>query len=364
MTPLLLAFIAIGAVTLAARHFCRARYPSEKAKADRAAVPLLEEEARSRAMDENVRRALAHLRRAHSYLKDGRRADAVEEARQALVHPLPAAREFMLRINLAYCLEASGDHKGAAAAHKAASRSIRPALKAVTRAVVRGSVLWRDGRYTESIAACKRGLELARDLAPANREMLLSILARSCWSAGQVTDAYRYSSQSLQLNPEQAYWSWAYQTRALALTSQGRLDEAEEQWMVAFDDAVESGTVAVASRYLSELAEIQRRRGDVAGALNTCERASALSPNSHRTASLEAFQCCLTLGWFNDARQKLEEAAAASAVVLPAFERRRRANTELCRSLLHAEEGNFPEAASLLRLVGDDLAIDEKWGLR
>jgi len=342
-------------------RFLPARADKMRSRGDReTARLLLEKVAGSPALFAVWPRAMVHYRLAWAYLEQRRPQDALAEARRSVAIALPPALESICRTRLADCLEACGDVQAADEERERAKRLAESRSDTAAQLMARGKTLRKEGRFAESIPIYERAISLSQGMAVSVRTHLMVSLALSCWEAGRINEALRTADQALGLQPDPSHRTSALSVSALALGNLGRLDEAEDRWAQALTAATESGNRALAARYIALLAEVQRRRGKLAEALETCDRAATIGKESRRTACYVAFETLLTWGRLEEARAKLEDGASAAGFTVPRSEKRMQATTELNRGLLAAESGELEEALARLDSVENTLARDEK----
>jgi len=335
-----------------------------RARGDRARARTILEDILSKPALFGARsRSSVHARLAWSYLEDGRPHDAAEQARRSLDSRLHPAIESLHRLRLADCLEACGETAEADRERARAAQLAANGPENAARLLAQGKTLRKAGRHADAIPVYERAIALTDQSLPSVRAHLMVTLALSCWEAGRINQALRWAEQALALGPDLIHRTSAYSVSALALGSLGRLDEAEERWQLAYDVAEQAGNTIAAARYLASLAEVQRRRGRLLEAFQSCDRAAGMSLESRRAAKFAAFECYLTWGRLADAREMLEQGARAQGFAIPASEIRIQALTTMNRGLLAAEEGRFEEALSRIEESRPVLETDEKLGM-
>jgi tetratricopeptide (TPR) repeat protein len=123
------------------------------------------------------------------------------------------------------------------------------------------------------------------------------------------------------------------------------------------------GSSEKATFYLCALGRIQRKRGNLVEAMQTCEQAAQSSLGARRISRLEAFECMRSWGKWEDALEMLKQAQSAPAFPVPATERRSQALISLGRSWIYAEQGKSEEALECLSGPAKELMREEKIGL-
>jgi tetratricopeptide (TPR) repeat protein len=338
----------------------------------RAAIRILERVLRSPSLFGDYLRTDPRFRLAWFYLENQQPEQAIEMCRQCLKRRLRPALESNIRRRLADCLEAAGRPEEAAQERKHAAERLQDSPHDTGFYVSLGQSLVAERRYSEAVEAYEQALAhlsserispVKRPVASLERGRLLLRLALALWESGHPDAALARAKEALANTDDLSTCMVAHSVAALACSDRGDLEEAERHYEQSFGCAVRLRNVDKAASYLATLGSIQRRRGILVKAVETCQKAAEMSLQARRAARLAEFECMLYWGKFEDARQMLDQAARAYPFPTPSDERRSQAVIQLGRSWLEAETGHPEKALECLREAEESLGKEEKLGL-
>ncbi len=302
----------------------------------------------------------AHYNLAWHYLHDKRTSEAIERGRLALRGKLNPAIEALYRMRLADCLEAQGDPSSAVEERRRASELVNTTKEGPAQLIALGASLKKQGRYSEAIPVYERALAKTPESFTMPRTHVMVNLALACWEAGRMNETLRWADAALALNPDLTHRTTALSMSGMALGSLGRLDEAEERHRLAYEASTAAGNADASARHLATPGEMQRRKGRMVEAIETCERAASMSIASRRTARFCEFETFLGWGRFSEAREMLEKGRGAEGFAVPAAERRIQAISSTALALLEIDEGHADRALACLDEARQELEKDEK----
>ena len=283
-------------------------------------------------------------RLAWCYLSTGRPQDAVSECRAILAARRAPSVEATVRRRLADALEAAGELDAAAAERKRAEQCLERGERDLDYYLVRGRELSGQRQYVQACESYRTAVELipkGNDVARAETMVRLSL---ACFHAGFHAEAVTWAEQALALDPPFHVRVTAHSAAAIGYSSQELLEESEQHHRQAYETAVAAGAKEKGAGHLASLGGIQRRRGKLAEAVQSCEEATALSRGAWRLAGLCEAEALRSLGRFDQARAALARAQRAESMAVPAEERRSQATLALAFAHLEAEAGQ-PESA-------------------
>jgi tetratricopeptide (TPR) repeat protein len=345
----------------------------ERSRGDlRAAIRILERVLRSPSLLGDRMRTAPRYRLAWFYLENRQPEQAIEMCRLCLKRRLRPAAESNIRRQLADSLEAAGRPEEAAQERQQAAERLQESPRDIRFYISLGHSLVAEHRYAEAVQAYEQALaHLAperrspskRSVASLQRGRLLLRLALALWESGRPDAALARAQQTLETTDDLPTSMAAHSAAALACSDLGDLEEAERHYDQSISLALRLHNVERAATYLATLGSVQRRRGMLVQAVETCQKAAQMSLQARRTARLAEFECMLYWGKFEDARRMLDQAAKAHPLPTPSDERRSQAIIQLGRSWLEAECGNPQKAMECLREAMRTLGQEEKLGL-
>lgn len=338
----------------------------------RAAIRILERVLRSPSLLGDRLRTDPRFRLAWFYLENQQPEQAIEMCRLCLTRRLRPAQESSVRRRHADCLEAAGRSEEAERERQIAAKRLQESPRDIGFYVSLGQSLVAERRYTEAVEAYEQALAhlnaerrspAKRPVAALERGPLLLRLALALWESGHPEAALERAKETLEHTDDLPTGMVAHSVAALACSDRGDLEEAERHYEQSIALALRLRNVDRAATYLATLGGIQRRRGMLVKAVQTCQRAAEMSLQARRAARLAEFECMLYWGKFEDARRMLDQAARAHPLPTPSDERRSQAVIQLGRAWLEAEAGYPERALERLREAEKTLGKEEKLGL-
>lgn len=305
------------------------------------------------------------------YLPQGRHAEAAAHCRANLASLARARRvadfpalEADIRRRLADCLEALGQMDEALAERRRAEDCVDRAPSDPLRHLTQGTLLERENRYAEACAAFEQALAATPESNRPVRIECMVHLVLACFDAGRPVESLDWAEQAIALGAEGRFLRVAHRMAGVACGNLGRLEEAEDHDLRAYDVASAMDDTSEMGQILGSLANIQLKRGKLVEAHEACLRAAAMDPKAVRMAIAVQSQILREWGRFEDALERLGRHDDAPNLVIPALERRIRAAVALDRSRIEAECGRADDAWVHIQEAVSELGNDAKLGLQ
>jgi tetratricopeptide (TPR) repeat protein len=305
------------------------------------------------------------------YLPQGRHAEAAAHCRAELdslagiVHRVDVpALEADIRRRLADCLEALGQADEADEERRRAETCVDRAPDDTLRFITQGTLLEREHRYAEACDAYHQALCLTPVSNGPVRVECMVHLVLACHNAGRPVESLRWAEEAIALGAEGKFLRIAHRMAAVACGNLGRLEEAEDHDVRAYEVAAAEGDKGEMGQILGSLASIQKKRGKLAEAYEACQKAAAVDPKAVRMAIAVQSQILREWGRYEEALELLGRRAGTPNLVIPAFERRIRAVWALDTSRIEAECGRADDAWAHIQEAIAELGSDAKLGLK
>ncbi len=307
------------------------------------------------------------------YLPQGRHAEAAAHCRAKLAsldwargrHKLDfAALEADARRRLADCLDGLGQTQEAERERRLAEACVERAPGDAVRHLTQGTLLERQHRYAEACTAFEQALSYTPESDRQVRIECMSHLLLASFNAGRPAECLRWAEQVIALGAEGIHLRGAHRMASVACGNLGRLDESEDHCRRAYEVAAALGDAGVMGEILSNLANIQSKRGKLAEAYEACAKAAATGPKAERMAHAVQSQILRAWGRYDDALELMNRYDETPKLVIPAHERRIRAVFALDTSRIEAECGRADDAWVHIQEAKAVLANDAKLGLK
>jgi tetratricopeptide (TPR) repeat protein len=275
--------------------------------------------------------------------------------------PAPGS-ESDLRRRMANSMEILGWHNEAAAARHAADAVLEGAEVDFSERLARGKLLAEKGKHGEAVEAFEQGLALVPDGANgALRAEFLLQIALASFNAGRPELTVQSAREAILAGVDGPLLLSAHRVAGMALGNLGRLDESEIHRRATLELVERSGKPAELAAALSQLAGLQRMRGQLAEAEELIARAEAIDAGTQiqtNWAELLRLQ-----GRYEEALERLKKCAPDKPMIIPSSERRLRAVIQMEMSTSEAELGRWDEAEAHLLEAQPVLEPDPKHGL-
>ncbi|MFO0892594.1 MAG: tetratricopeptide repeat protein [Isosphaeraceae bacterium] len=272
-----------------------------------------------------------------------------EEQLRAILDRLAQLRhpeqEAEVRRRLADSLEALDRVNEAASERSRANDLVHGVGEQYEAIVAEAKALELQRRHAEAYALYQRSLDCLPPDRPVAEIQSLLYMSLSAFHAGRPSDALFWSSAIIEAYRDCANLSLAHRLAAVALSSLGRLDEAERQAQLAEEEAATDQDRAEA---LALRGSFQVRRGDLQAAERTAREADRLDPDHPRTRWSILAELARVRGEFREAIEILRRARAQVNEDQAGANRAMDSLLAFQLALIHCELGDGTEAASLL----------------
>ncbi len=293
---------------------------------------------------------------------EGLHEQAAEQGYAIVRHRgLPGAFVAEVRSRLADALEALGQDDAADEQRRLGEGDLeigereegRDAAWYITRARQLEAARDHDG----ACQVLEQGLETDKDLTTEGRAMMTLDLAIKLFMAGRLEESAHRAEVAASLFNDPKRQFLAHRQAGSSLGDLGRLDEAEAHKLRVVELAERIGDPKQLADVLGDLAELKRKRGDLAGAIAALDQAAAsFRPTRH--LELVRYETLRCWGRFDEGL-----AAVGRASRLDPFPNTRAENFSqgifnFARATLLAEKGSLDEARAALaearrRVAGD-----------
>jgi tetratricopeptide (TPR) repeat protein len=267
-----------------------------------------------------------------------------------------------VRGRLADALEGLGRHDEAREQRRLAEEGLKGTNRDPAWYINRGRQLDARRDFVGACRAFEQGLEIAPPGVNDARALLVLHLANALYMAGRVEDSARRAAEAARLvdDPEGQYA--AHRQAGASNASLGRLAEAEvhRQRAVALAETMGDARRLVDS--VADLAEIQRKRGQLAEAFAACDRAARASrPTRH--LELIRYEILRSWGQFDEALAALWRASRIDPLPTVRAEELTQGIFAFGRATVLMEHGRLDEVPALLESTRRRVRGDAKIGL-
>ena len=294
-------------------------------------------------LSDSVRRD-ARFRLSWLLMEEGRFDEAAALLRSSLQVRLPAAAESNIRQRLAEALEGAGHAGEAQEERDRAAKLLSGASDSAEKAMAEAGMLQKNQRFEAAYAAFERGLSQIPIANSEQRARVMTQLGLAAFNAGRPADAVRWSERAIALNPRGAVLMTALSTAGLGYAGLGKLEQSEQARLRALELATRAGNKDAAARYMAQVAETRRRRGQLVEAMQMCERALGLTVAARRSVYATQYEYLCNWGRFEEAATVLNQAQSAHGFPTPSAQQRMSAVFDCETALILAERG-LPEQA-------------------
>ena len=280
--------------------------------------------------------------------------------RKALDARLRPPVEANIRRRLADCLEAMGQSESAKEERRRVEQGLSTATEDAELLLSRGKSLSDAGRHSESYEVYRRALDLISRRQRGRASETMVKLALASYHSGRPDRAVEWSEKALRGVLPNVLRETAHSMAALGSSARGRLDDAERHHRLALSIALRLGDNDRSARSLAQMANVEKLRGDLVGAMAACQRAASLSRRERRTIYIIEGECLRLWGRFDEARAAFDRAGRAPGHSSPAAERRSQGILALGIAWLNAESGHLSQAEDVMEVAKSSFGEDEK----
>ncbi|MCW3059616.1 MAG: Tetratricopeptide repeat [Capsulimonas sp.] len=306
---------------------------------------------------------LTRYRLAGLYAQAQRYREAVELYQSLLKERLTPSLEGDIHLRLADCWEGLGLAADAQAErYQAHDRAQRAAADPASRRT-EGMLLERENKYAEACAAYEQGLAATLPADKETRAIFLGHLCVASFNAGRMDQVIKWADEAAQSRCLGSCGPSIHGMAAVATSNMGDFEQAERHSQQRYEIAISKHNKDDAAEALAFLASIHKRQGKLAEAIETADRAIALSAKASRTANISKAECLETIGDFDGALRAFDACAAAPNVWVPALQQRNQAVVALGRARALLGAGRPEEADPYLRSAEREFACDAKLSL-
>lgn len=265
----------------------------------------------------------SRFRLAAMLMQDRRYAEAAELCRELLRGPrLKPSVEARVRRRLADCLEGLGDLGQSEKERDNASRTLQTAPAEVDVVLARAEEARQSKRYEEAATLYHDALQVLTQPGEARGSALVH-LALCYQSLGKPEQMVAAAEEASQMALGAVLLQSALSLAGLGHQSSGRLEEAEARFLSALDVARGTGNPKQVGMRLAQLAGLQKLRGRLREALETCQGAREdMGPDDVRLLLTTEASCHRFLGDFDRALAILDRAFQGGHYGRPDAERR------------------------------------------
>jgi len=298
-----------------------------------------------------------HLALWHLHEKEYVQAQAQYQKR--LRHRLPPGLEAGVRQYLAECQEALGDER-AAEQQRSRAESVTVGKQDIGSLFAEGKRLRQQGRHADACVVFERALARVPAGRSDLRVQLLTSLMLAAFDAGRTAQTAQCAESAIAAGAEGVILIVTHRMAAVAFGDMGDLARAEPHCRRSYELAEAAGQRDQAAQSLAYLGNLQRKRGALADAVQTCERAVAMGTGDPRVVQIIRAECLRDLGRFDEARDVFLAARDSPAYAQPSAERRSQATLALGLSWLAAEMGDGKIAWDRLQEATVELSREDK----
>ncbi len=203
--------------------------------------------------------------------------------------PTPTKAE--VRRGLAEALEMLGRHDEAREQRRQAEADLQGSTQDASWYLTRGRQLEAQRDHAGACRAFEEGLAIAPAGPNDARGLLTAQLATALYMAGRVEESAQRAEEALGVLKGTDLLYLMHRQAAASYATLHRLEESEVHRHHAVALAEKSGDNAKIADSLADLAELQRKRGQLREALAACDRASAIQNTRHiETIRYEIFR--------------------------------------------------------------------------
>ncbi len=289
--------------------------------------------------------------------------DAIEQGRSILrLMCMSDSFEAEVHLEIAICFDFLGRPDEAEAERQEAAECLESGPEDYFGWLARGKLFDKLNRYEEAATAYERALELSLTDDTASRENLLICMVHATFAAGRPDETLRWAEAAIAQCTSETRLYNAHRMAGIAAANLGRLEEAEQYRLRAYNMALEGGDAKKISDSLALLAHLHCLRGDLDKAETLCLKAESLGPDSTRMVLLTFAGVLRARGQIAEALEGLEEACHCGVMASSYSERRMQAAFRLWMAIYKLELGRLAEASSDLREAEDELLAVPKLG--
>ncbi len=272
----------------------------------------------------------ARYRLAQLHLADREYAAAAEQhkiildilARRSSTDKARPALEADVRRRYADCLEGLGDRYGALSERQRVAQCLASKGANPLALLTSGRLLAQEGRHSEAYENYARALHLIPPRKADARAEVLVEMATASFHAGRPEQAIEAAESALDCNPKPALRILAHSMAGVGYSTQGNITESERHRTTALDLATASGNKEQVAHVLAQLANIERKRGNLAEAIDLARKAGAMTAGAKRQSDLIEAESQRLRGDYPAARQCMQSAQQGKPYAKPSDQRR------------------------------------------
>ncbi|BDI28990.1 hypothetical protein CCAX7_10410 [Capsulimonas corticalis] len=306
---------------------------------------------------------LTRYRLAGLYAQAQRYRESVDLYQSLLKHRLTPSLEGDIHLRLADCWEGLGLSSDAATERfEAHDRAHRAEADPASRRT-EGMLLERENKYAEACVAYEQGLSATPLSDKITRAIFLGHLCVASFNAGRMDQVIRWTDEATTTRCLGDVGASIHGMAAVATSNMGDFARAEHHSQQRYEIALSKNNKDDAAEALAFLASIHKRQGRFVEAIETVDRAIALSAKAGRTANMSKAECLETIGDFDGALQAFDACADAPGIWVPTLQQRNLAVVSLGRARALLGAGRPEEADPHLRKAEREFMCDEKLSL-
>ena len=242
------------------------------------------------------------------------------------------------------CLEGLDDHYGAQIERERAAQCLTSKDADAPSLLASGKLLAQTGHYADACENYARALHLISKHDIDLRAEVLVLMALASFGAGRTDQTIEAAEEAIAYNPKPAMRILAHSMAGIGYATQGDIASAERHRITALDLATSSGNKEQVAQALSQLANIERKRGNLQEAIDLARKAGAMTAGSKRQSDMVEAECHRRRGDYPAARASMRAVQQGKPYSTPSAERRSQGISLIGCGWIEIEAGE-PQAA-------------------